>query len=94
MTKEAEAVVAPLAKLVFELRAQKNELEKKLKDAESKLKKGMGGELSGVAGDYFVEIQKVAASRIVDAVALKADGLFDKYSKEKAGYDKLLVKKV
>ena len=93
MTKEAEAVIAPLAKLVFELRAQKKEIEEQLKDAESKLKKGMGGEPSGLAGGYFIEIQKVAASRIVDTVALKADGLFDKYSKEKAGYDKLLVKK-
>lgn len=96
MTKEAEALIAPLAESVFELRRQKKELEKKLSDAEAGLKSAMSGlgDLSGVAGGYFVEIQKIAASRVVDTVALKADGLFDKYSKEKAGYDKLLVKKV
>ena len=96
MTKEAETKIAPIAQKVFDLRAQKKQIEDDLKAYEQQLKDELTkiGTVADRAGDYFCEIQKVAASKIVDAVKLKADGLFEQYSKDKAGYDKLLVKKV
>lgn len=96
MTKEAETKIAPIAKKVFDLRAQKAQIEDDLKAYEQQLKNAFTklGTVADRVGDYFCEIQKVAPSKIVDTVKLKAAGLFEQYSKDKAGYDKLLVKKV
>ena len=96
MNKEAEKVVEPIAKKVFDLRAQKKAIEDELKACEQELKGKMNeiGVSADRIGDYYCEIQKIAASKIADVVRLKADGLFEKYSKDKAGYDKLLVSKV
>jgi hypothetical protein len=96
MTKEAETKIAPIAQKVFDLRAQKAQIEADLKAYEQQLKDEFTkiGTAADRAGDYFCEIQKVAPSKIVDTVKLKAAGLFEQYSKDKAGYDKLLVKKV
>lgn len=94
MTKEAEMKIALEAEKVFKLRAQKKSIEEELEVFEKDLKADLAGNgiSSGVYNGYFVELQKIAASRTVDTVKLKADGLYDKYSKVKAGYDKLSVK--
>ena len=96
MTKEAESIIEPLAAKVFDLRAQKKAVEDELKACEQDLKNMMNeiGVSADRVGEYYCEIQKIAASKIVDTFKLKADGLFEKYSKDKAGYDKLLVSKV
>lgn len=96
MTKEAEAIIEPLAAKVFALRAQKKALENDLSAFEKKLRETIGkfGFTVGTAGSYHCELQKVAGNKIVDADKLRADGLFEKYSKVTAGYEKLLVKKV
>ena len=95
MTKEAEVKLCKAAEKVFELRAQKKAIEEELKGYEDELKQGLNENslVSGRFGYYNVKLTKVAASKVVDTVALKAAGLFEKYSKDKAGYDKLTVEK-
>lgn len=95
MTKEAEVKLCNAAAKVFELRAQKKAIEDELKGYEDKLKAGLNENniMSGQFGNFNVKLTKVAASKVVDTVALKAAGLFEKYSKDKAGYDKLTVEK-
>jgi len=93
MTKEAIEKLEPLCARIVELKNQKEQVEKELKEAEAAVKAEMNAQnvLSDLIGKYTVELVKVAASRTVDTAKLKADGLYDKYSKPKAGYDILKV---
>ena len=93
MTKEAKEMLEPLCARIVELKNEKERIEKELKAAEATVKAKMNEEhvLSDLIGKYTVEITKVAESRTVDTAKLKADGLYDKYSKPKAGYDVLKV---
>ena len=95
MTKEAEVTLCNAAEKVFELRAQKKVIEEDLNGYENQVKGLMNenGLISHSFDGYLVKLTKVAASKVVDTVALKAAGLFEKYSKDKAGYDKLTVEK-
>lgn len=94
MTKEAEDRIALEAEKVFALRAKKKAIEEELAAYENDLKADLAGNdvTSGVFNGYFVELQKIAATRSVDTAALKAAGLYEKFSKVKAGYEKLSVK--
>lgn len=96
MTKEAMDKMALEAEKVYELRMKKKAIEEELAVYENDLKADLAenGASAGVFNGYFVEITEVAATRAVDTVALKAAGLYDKYSKVKPGYKKLSVKQV
>lgn len=95
MTKEAMEKIALEAEKVYELRMKKKAIEEKLAVYENDLKADIADQdaPNGVYGGYFVKMTEVAATRTVDTVALKAAGLYDKYSKVKPGYKKLSVDK-
>lgn len=91
MKKEAE--FAPVCARIVELDARVKKDSEELKKLKDALKKAMNAEslTDDVVGGYTVNLNHVAPSRIVDAAKLKEAGLFEKYSKEKAGYDTIVV---
>ena len=93
MTKEAIEKLEPLCKRIVELKNIKEAAEKELKEAEAAVKDEMNaaGATTEMVGKYTVELTHVAPSTTVDTVKLKAAGLYEQYSKPKAGYDKLVV---
>lgn len=92
--KEAEAALEPVCARICELRTARDRIEKELKEAEARVKDEFKSRAieSRMVGRFAVELTRVAESFIVDSAKLKADGLFDLYSKKKAGYDRLSVK--
>lgn len=88
MDKEAEMCLAETAKNLADAKRRKAEAEDAVKVCEKAFKDAFEKEkiMTHTFGNgYTVEIQKVAGSMIVDTAKLKAAGLFDKYSKQKAG---------
>lgn len=80
-----------LAKKIYEAREAKKQLENNLKKLETDLKKQLNeNEIQDVTfGNVRVILTHVSATMICDSDKLKKDGLFEKYSKVKNGYDKL-----
>lgn len=88
MNKEAEMSLAETAKNLADAKRRKAEAEDAIKACEKAFKDAFEKEniLTHTFGNgYTVEIQKVAGSMMVDTAKLKAAGLFDQYSKQKAG---------
>lgn len=88
MTKEAEGVLEAVAAELAKAKKAKAEAEEIIKNSEKALKEQFeaDGILTHTFGNgYTIEIQKVAGSMMVDTAKLKAAGLFDQYSKPKAG---------
>ena len=88
MTKEWEMSLAETAKNLADAKRKKKEADDAIKACEKAFKTAFKKEniLTYTFGNgYTVEIQTVAGSMIVDTDRLKEAGLFDKYSKEKAG---------
>ena len=88
MNKEAEMNLAETAKNLAEAKRKKKEAEDAIKVCEKAFKEAFEAEniMAHTFGNgYTVEIQKVAGSMTVDTDKLKAAGLFDQYSKPKAG---------
>lgn len=88
MTKEAEDLCAKCAEDLAKAKKARAEAEEKIKICEKDLKDVFAAEdilTKTFDNGYTVEIQKVAGSMMVDTAKLKAAGLFDQYSKPKAG---------
>ena len=88
MTKEAEMNLAETAKNLADAKRRKAEAEEAIKVCEKAFKDAFEAEsiMAHTFGNgYTVEIQKIAGSMMVDTAKLKAAGLFDQYSKQKAG---------
>lgn len=87
MTKEAEDEIKLMAEGLADAKQRKAEAEEVIKNAEKFLKKTMADEKldSVVVGDWTVTIIKTDTAKIVDTDKLKKDGLFEKYSKDRAG---------
>lgn len=88
MTKEAEDLCAKCAEDLAKAKKAKAEAEEKIKICEKDLKDVFAAEdilTKTFDNGYTVEIQKVAGSMMVDTAKLRAAGLFDQYSKPKAG---------
>lgn len=94
MKKEAE--FEPVCARIFHLESSMKAAEAELKELKASLKNAMNEEsiTSDVVGRYQVVLKHIAPTRIVDSSKLKADGLFEKYSKDKAGYDTLSVSRL
>jgi hypothetical protein len=80
-----------LSKKIYEARMAKKQLEDKLKKLEIDLKKQLNENKieDATFGNIRVILTHVSATMICDGDKLKKDGLFEKYSKVKNGYDKL-----
>ena len=93
MTKEAIVKITPLCDRIVELKALKDKIEKELKEVEADVKQTMRDEntFSDIVGKYLVTLNKVAGGRVVDTAKLRADGLYDQYSKPKADYEVLKI---
>lgn len=78
---------------IFRLKLQKKEIDETISALEKKVKKALlsEGKKDSPAGRFLVHIKSVPPTFIVDTARLKEDGLFDKYSKTKAGYDSLMI---
>ena len=88
MDKEAEMNLAETARNLAEAKRKKAEAEDAIKVCEKAFKDAFEAEniMSHTFGNgYTVELQKVAGSMMVDTAKLRAAGLFDQYSKPKAG---------
>jgi len=88
MTKEAEMNLAETAKNLADAKRRKAEAEDVIKACEKAFKDAFEAEsiMTHTFGNgYTVELQKVAGSMMVDTAKLRAAGLFDQYSKPKAG---------
>lgn len=88
MTKEAEDLCAKCAEDLAKAKKAKAEAEKKIEICEKDLKDVFAAEdilTKTFDNGYTVEIQKIAGSMMVDTAKLRAAGLFDQYSKPKAG---------
>lgn len=88
MDKEAEMNLAETAKNLAEAKRKKKEAEDAIKICEKAFKIAFKKEniMAHTFGNgYTVEVQTVAGCMIVDTDKLKEAGLFDKYSKPKAG---------
>lgn len=88
MNKEAEGVLEAVAAELAKAKKAKAEAEEIIKNSEKALKDQF--EADGISefkfgNGYTVKIEKVASSLMVDTAKLKAAGLFDQYSKQKAG---------
>lgn len=78
---------------IIELKAIKAATEKELESLEKKVKSAMNaaGKTDMVFGSYAAKLSHVAGGLTVDTDALKAAGLYEKYSKSKADYDRLTI---
>jgi len=88
MDKEAEMNLAETAKSLADAKRRKAEAEDAIKICEKAFKDAFEKDnimAHTFKNGYTVEIQKVAGSMMVDTAKLKAAGLFDQYSKPKAG---------
>lgn len=93
MTKIADDAMSSLAKEFLELGAAKKGIDDRIEEVKKSLKQGMEerSSVEAVFDGNKVSIVKVAGSVTVDSEKLKADGLYDKYSKLKAGYTQVKV---
>lgn len=93
MTKESEDLFYGAAVLLAASKEKKAEAEEGIKKAEAVLKDLMSKEnlITATVQNYTVEIVKVAPTKVVDTAKLKAAGLFEKYSKDKAGYQSVKI---
>ena len=91
--KHADDEMALKAAELVDLKAAKKSIDDRIKETEKILKDGMEERSSteAVFGANTVSYIKVAESRTVDTDRLKADGLYDRYSKPKAGYTQVKV---
>lgn len=91
--KHADDEMALKAAELVDLKAAKKGIEDRISKIESTLKEGMEERSATevVFGQNLVSYVKVAESRTVDSAKLKADGLYDRYSKPKAGYTQVKV---
>ena len=88
MDKKAEDLCAKCAEDLARAKKAKAEADKTIKQCEKDLKDVFAAEdilTKTFQNGYTVEIQNVAGSMMVDTDKLKAAGLFDQYSKPKAG---------
>ena len=79
--------------MIFKLRAAKKEIEEKLTEVEKRIKDHLVSEnkVDEAAGRFLIHLKKTPETMIVDTAKLKADGLFDRYSKVRAGSTSLMV---
>lgn len=93
MTKKSDADFEKMIAEAIELKAKKSELETLCKKANDAILKQLALRNSkAFRGERFgATITHVSESWIVDTDAVKAAGLFDKYKKVRAGYDKLAL---
>lgn len=93
MTTETINAMETKCARIVELKALKAATEKELKALEGEVKSAMNaaGETDMVFGSYAAKLSHVDGGLTVDTDALKADGLYEKYSKPKADYDRLVV---
>lgn len=93
MTKEAEDTLYGAAMMLADAKEKKAAAEEAVKRYEKTIKEVMAREsvVSATVQDFTLEIVKVAGSRTVDTAKLKKDGLFEQYSKEKAGYEQVKI---
>lgn len=93
MTKEAEDKIKYYAECLADWKEKKAEAEERIKGCEKALKETLAAEniVSATAGDWTVELVKVAATKVVDTAKLKKDGLFEQYSKDRAAYEQVKV---
>ena len=78
------------------LREQRDAISKKLSTLEGEVKAEL--EAAGLTefrnGEYVAKLRVTPPGWIVDTAALKEHGLFEKFSKPKAGYTALSVKRL
>ena len=93
MTKESEDKFYAAAVMLAAAKEKKAEAEEAIKGAEKVLKDVMAAEnvISATVQDYTVEIVKVGSTKVVDTAKLKKDGLFDQYSKDRAGFEQVKI---
>ena len=93
MTKETKEALEKTCARICELKNIKTEAEKELKTLEEEVKSAMNsaGETDCIFGSYAAKLIHVSGGFSVDTTALKADGLYDKYKKPRADYDKLAI---
>ena len=94
--KHSSDEMTEVAGKYYELKARKKAIDEAIKEFEAILKSGMEerGSTKVLFGDFDVLLKKVAGSYTVDSEKLRADGLYEKYSKPKAGYTQIVVTKV
>lgn len=93
MTTETINAMETKCARIVELKALKAATENELKALEEEVKSVMNatGETDLVFGSYAVKLSHVAGGLTVDTDALKAAGLYEKYSKSEADYDRLTI---
>ena len=93
MTKETKEALEKTCERICDLKAIKASAEAELKKLEEEVKSAMNAanETDVVFGVYAAKLVHVSGGFSVDTTALKADGLYDKYKKAKADYDRLTI---
>ena len=88
--------IAELAQQIYEKEKAAAELTKSVKEMKERIKQAIKekGMMEYLAGDYTVILKDVPVTRIADTDAMKAAGIFDEYSKPKAGYTSVSVKAI
>ena len=92
MTKEAEETLAICAKALAIAKFEKAKAEEAIKNAEKTIKDTMAADNSSIyqcTNGYTLEIRRTAPTKVVDTAKLKEDGLFEKYSKDRAGFEQV-----
>ena len=78
---------------IFDLRLKKKEIEEKLSELEKNVKDTFtkADLMDAEIGRFLVHIKVTPETKIVDTAKLKADGLFEQYSKTRAGSQSLML---
>lgn len=86
--------IAELAQQIYEKEKAAAELNKSVKDLKERIKKDLKEKeiMQCLVGDYAIILKDVPETKIADADVMKAAGIFDEYSKLKAGYTSVSVK--
>lgn len=90
---EKETLVE-MARQIYEKEKAIAELNKSVKDLKERIKKDLKEKeiMQCLVGDYAIIIKDIPETKIADTDAMKAAGIFDEYSKLKAGYTSVSVK--
>lgn len=93
MKKEAE--FAPKCARIVELQEIARSVDNELKTLKAELLKAMHAEGLDAdrVGDFMVSVTHVTDGLTVDSAKLKLDGLYEKYAKKRAAYDKIDVRR-
>ena len=78
---------------IYSLRLQKKQLEEQLAALEKEVKGYMAeqGKDDETAGRFIIHIKRTPPTQIVDTAKLKAAGLFETYSKTRAGSESVMI---